>query len=146
MSELPPATRVKAGRAAALSLYETLSRIQLPPASEIPTANQTNPTAGTNATRWVIPNSEIALVRVASGPRSGEFLFSAETVAKADDYYERVRGLAYARPIPLEHMRELVIVGGGWLVPSAWIQSLPAWFRRGSKAPASAACSRMPRG
>lgn len=129
LSEIPPAIRVKSGRVATLSLYETLSRIQLPPASEIPTADQSNPAAGTNATRWVIPNTEIALVRVASGPRSGEFLFSAETVANADKFYERVRGLAYARPVPLEHMRELVIVGGGWLVPSAWIQSLPPWFR-----------------
>ena len=93
LSEVPPATRVKTGRAAAMALYETLSRIQLPPSDEIPTADQLNPLAGTNATRWVIPNTEIALVRAPSGPRSGEFLFSAETVAKADDFYERVRGL-----------------------------------------------------
>jgi MscS family membrane protein len=129
LSEVPPATRVKVGRTAAMALYETLSRIQLPPASEIPTADPSIPPAGTNVTRWVIPNTEIALVRVANGPRSGEFLFSPETVAKADEYYERVRRLAYTRPVPLEHMRELVIVGGGWLVPSTWIQSLPAWFR-----------------
>jgi len=129
LSEVPPATRVKVGRAAAMALYDTLSRIPLPPDGEIPTAELINPSAGTNSVRWVIPNTEIALVRVANGPRSGEFLFSAETVAKADEFYERVRGLAYSRPVPLEHMREVVIVGGGWLVPSAWIQSLPAWFR-----------------
>ncbi len=130
LSEVPPATRVKAGRAAALSLYETLSRIQLPPPGEIPAADLFNPIVGTNSARWTIPNTQIVLVRVATGPRSGEYLFSAETVAQAEDYYERVRGLAYARPVPLEHMRELVMVGGGWWVPSAWIQSLPAWLRR----------------
>jgi len=32
--------------------------------------------------RWVIPNTEIALVRAKSGPRSGEFVFSADTVAR----------------------------------------------------------------
>ena len=88
-----------------------------------------NPLAGTNSTRWVIPNTEIALVRVPSGPHSGEFLFSAETVAKADDFYERVRGLAYTRPVPLENMHEIVIRGGGWLIPYAWIQAMPAWLR-----------------
>ena len=109
LSEVPPATRVKTGRAAAMALYETLSRIQLPPADEIPAADQLNPLAGTNAARWVIPNTEIVLVRAPSGPHSGEFLFSPETVAKADEFYERVRGLAYTRPVPLEHMREIVI-------------------------------------
>jgi len=68
-------------------------------------------------------------VRTPSGPRSGEFLFSAETVAKADEFYERVRGLAYTRPTPLENMREIVIRGGGWLVPYAWVKAMPAWLR-----------------
>ena len=125
LSEVAPATRVKTGRGAAMALYDTLNRIQLPPSDEIPTADQLNPLAGTNATRWVIPNTEIVLVRAPSGPRSGEFLFSAETVAKADEFYERVRGLAYTRPVPLENMREIVIRGGGWLVPYAWVKAMP---------------------
>ena len=73
-------------RVAALALYDTLSRIQLPPSDQIPTTDQLNPLAGTNAARWVIPNTEIVLVRAPSGPHSGEFLFSPETVAKADDF------------------------------------------------------------
>ena len=129
LSELPPASRRKGGIAAALALYETLSRIQLPPFDSIPDADQLNPLTGTNSTRWVIPNTEIALVRVPSGPHSGEFLFSAETVAKAGDFYERVRGLAYTRPVPLENLHEIVISGGGWPVPYAWIQAMPAWLR-----------------
>jgi MscS family membrane protein len=36
LSQLPPAARVKSGRAAALYLYEVLSRIPLPPVQEIP--------------------------------------------------------------------------------------------------------------
>jgi MscS family membrane protein len=129
LSQLPPATRVKAGRAAALALYDTLNRIHLPPSDEIPTADHLNQLAGTNATRWTIPNTEIVLVRAPNGSHSGGFQFSAETVAKADEFYERIRGLAYTRPIPLENLRELVILGGGWLVPSTWIQALPAWLR-----------------
>jgi len=129
LSHVPPATRAKTGRVAALALYDTLSRIQLPPFDEIPVADQLNPLAGTNATRWVIPNTEIVLVRAPSGPHSGEFLFSAETVARADEFYERVRGLAYTRPIPLENMREIVIRGGGWLVPYAWVEAMPAWLQ-----------------
>lgn len=129
LSEVAPATRVKTGRGAATALYETLNRIQLPPSDEIPTADQLNPLAGTNAARWVIPNTEIVLVRAPSGPRSGEFLFSGETVARADEFYGRVRGLAYTRPVPLENLREIVIRGGGWLVPYAWVKAMPAWLR-----------------
>ncbi len=77
----------------------------------------------------MIPNTEIVLVRAPSGPHSGEFLFSAETVAKADTFYERVRSLAYTRPIPLENMLEIVIRGGGWLVPYTWVEAMPAWLQ-----------------
>ena len=129
LSEVPPAARGKVGRAAAGALYVTLSRIQLPPFDEIPGAGQVNQPAGTNATRWVIPNTEIALERAPNGPRSGEFLFSADTVAKAGHFYERVRGLAYTRPVPLERLNELGAIGGGWMIPHRWIQALPSWLR-----------------
>jgi MscS family membrane protein len=129
LSELPPASRRKGAIAAALALYETLSRIQLPPVDSIPDADPLNLPTSINSTRWVVPNTEIALDRVPSGPRSGEFLFSAGTVAKAGDFYERVRGLPYTRPVPLENLHEIVISGGGWPIPYAWIQAMPAWLR-----------------
>jgi MscS family membrane protein len=121
-SELPPAYRRKGAVAAALALYETLSKIQLPPFESIPDAD-------IKAERWVIPNTEIALVRVKSGPHSGEFLFSAETVAKAKDFYERVHGLSYTRPVPLKNFREMVVDGAGWPIPFAWVQAMPAWLQ-----------------
>src|SRR5262245_8607578 len=129
LSEVPPAARQKTGRSAALALYEILARIPLPPVDEIPDAAQFAARAGTGAARWVIPNTEIALVRAASGPRSGEFLFSADTVARAEDFYERVRGLPYLRRVPLERVHEMVAIGGGWMVPYAWIKALPASLR-----------------
>ena len=129
LSELPPASRRKGGIAAALALYETLSRIQLPPFDSIPDADPLNPPTSSNSTRWVVPNTQIALVRMPSGPHSGEFLLSAETVAKAGNFYERVRGLAFTRTVPLENVHELVITGGGWPVRPAWILAMPAWLR-----------------
>jgi len=106
-----------------------LSRIQLPPFDSIPDADPLNSPTSSNSTRWVVPNTEITLVRMPSGPHSGEFLFSTETVAKATDFYEQVRGLPYTRPVPLENPHEIVISGGGWPVPYAWIQAMPAWLR-----------------
>ena len=129
LSEVPPAARETTGVAAAVALYEILSRIPLPPLDEIPDASQVKQPASTGPTRWVIPNTEIALERAQSGPRSGEFLFSAETVARADEFYERVRGLPYIRPVPFENLKEFDAIAGGWMVPYAWIQSLPASLR-----------------
>lgn len=137
LSQVPAAARLKTGRAAAIALYETLSRIPLPPQPEIPgpeadkraAVSPAGETAATPITHWVIPNTEITLVREASGPHGGEFLFSAETVARAGDFYERVRGQAYTRRVPLENLPELLISGGGWMVRIAWIRALPAWFQ-----------------
>ena len=114
LTEVPPAARRKTGISAATALYETLSRIQLPPFDQIPDAAQMSGLSGSNAERWVIPDTEIVIERVKSGSRSGEFLFSAGTVARSEEFYERVRGLPYTRPIPLKYFREIVIgVGAG---------------------------------
>jgi len=129
LNELPPVARQKGGRAAALFLYDTLNRISLPPFDEIPGGNLATSPTGTNASRWVVPNTEIALVRMPSGPRSGEFLFSVDTVARAESFYEQVRGLAHTRPIPLGNLRAIVADGGGWPIPPRWIRAMPAWLR-----------------
>jgi MscS family membrane protein len=76
----------------------------------------------------VVPNTEIALVRAPSGPRSGEFLFSPETVANAGDFCTRVRGLEYTRPFPLKNLQEVLECGGGWMIPYTWVQTMPRWL------------------
>jgi MscS family membrane protein len=136
LSGLPPAARVKGSRSAALSLFEVLSRIKLPPFEQIPDAIQLAPSPGNgvgpvggSVPRWVIPDTEIALVRVQSGPRAGEYLFSAETVANAEKFYERVRDLPYTRPVPIEGAKELVVSGGGSMIPPGWVRAMPAWLR-----------------
>lgn len=122
LSGVPRAARTKAGRAAAVALYEILSRIQLPPFEEIPDT-------GTNAPRWVIPHTQIALVRMASGPQEGAFLFSADTVKHLGEFYARVRHLPYTRPVPLEHVADILTQSGGWMIPNRWLNALPDWLR-----------------
>ena len=129
LSQLPPALRGKKSRDAARDLYEVLSRIQLPPLDEIPEPNQLELLGDTQSASWVIPNTEIVLVRSQSGAQSGQFLFSPETVLKADDFYERVRGLPYTRPVPLENIQEIIGKHGGWMIPYRWIQAMPSWLR-----------------
>jgi MscS family membrane protein len=129
LSELPPASRIKAGGAAAMALYETLSRIQLPPVGEIPAGDEPVRLSATNAARWVIPHTEMVLVRMATGPHAGDFLFSADTVARATEFYQRVRDLPYLRPVPVKGLYEMRITGGGWMIPWSWIEAMPSWCR-----------------
>jgi len=126
LSEVPPAARIKTGYAAANALYEVLSRIPLPPPDQIPDADQIKPAGSADAQKWVIPNTEIALVRAKTGAHSGEFLFSPDTVARALEFYERVRGLPYIRPVPLKDVHGIISTSGGWMIPYSWIQALPA--------------------
>jgi MscS family membrane protein len=129
VAALPPAARLKGSRAAALSLYEVLSRIELPPLDRIPDAKDVAAGAGGGLTRWVVPDTEIALVRVQAGPRSGEWVFSPDTVARAGEFYDRVRHLPYRRPVPMQGAKELVVSGGGWMIPHGFVQSMPAALR-----------------
>lgn len=129
LSEMPAGGREKASRAAAIALYETLSRIPLPPFEAIPDAGELGPPGHDEAVRWVVPHTEIVLIRVQGGPRPGQFLFSPETVARAEEFYERVRKLPYVREVPVRNIHEIVAVGGGWMVPYSWIQSLPQTLR-----------------
>ncbi len=126
LSKVPPAARGKTGGAAAAALYETLSRIDLPAWEEIPGADQA---ADTHFVRWTIPHTEITLVRVQGGSSGGEFLFSADTVARAGAFYKRVRGLPYSRPVPLKGFYGVLTAGGGWPIRFSWIHAMPTWLQ-----------------
>ena len=73
-------------------LHEVLARVELPPEPEIPDAKAVT---DSGLTEWLIPETPIRIERVEAGPRAGEFLFSAETVAAADRLYRRAKQLPY---------------------------------------------------
>src|SRR4029453_4888806 len=71
-------------------LHEVLNRVDIPPDEQIPGDDDV---ARAPVERWRIPNTRITIARVTSGPRSGEYLFTAETVSQLEDYYARVAKL-----------------------------------------------------
>jgi len=124
VSAIPPAAlRERAGQAAYL-LWEVLARIELPPLADVPDAAAFTDKA---PARWRIPQTEITISRIAKGPRAGEFLFSADTVARIREFYEAVRHLPYLRPMPIGSPRLQAIEITGWLIPPAMVAALPAW-------------------
>ena len=142
LSEVPPAARFEMGRDGMVYLYEVLSRIELPPAEEIPDATAYTDTmedTGDNkengnrkTASWTIPHTEITLARVAKGPRAGEFLFDPETVARAAEFYEKTRTLPYRRDVPLENYAEkraYLSMASGVIAPRT-LEGLPDWLKR----------------
>ena len=136
LSEIPVAARKRTGRAAAVALYGVLNRIPLPPWEAIPDGTKLTAN-GTNTIRWVIPDTEIVLERTTDSTGEGKFLFSPETVERASEFHEKVKGLPYQRDVPLENLSWILATGGGWMVPYSWVQALPDWLQQpiGGQAP-----------
>jgi MscS family membrane protein len=113
LSQTSPTTRIEVGYDGTTFLYEMLTRINLPPDETIPDAsafNQDNESA-----RWTIPHTEITIARINGGPHRGEFLFTPETINRAEEFYGKVRHLSYLVPVPLEHTAELREYMPGWI-------------------------------
>jgi MscS family membrane protein len=138
LSKTPPAARFDMGRDGIIYLYEVLSRIELPPETAIPGA-AAFPDAGGDRkadgkpASWTIPHTEITLTRVTEGPDAGEFLFSAATVARAGEFYQKTRVLPYRRDIPLKNYAEKrdYLSMASWLIPPRIIEGLPDWLKYG---------------
>jgi len=126
LSEIPPSAQTEAGYDAATFLYDTLSRIELPPVDEIPDSAAFEEVK--EDAEWTIPNTEITIWRVETGLNEGEFLFSPETVARAREFHQKVRGLPYHRAVAIENTTTLRNIGPGWWLSMSTIESLPGWL------------------
>lgn len=90
LSRIGEALLAEVGIGNALYLYDTMNRIDLPPPEEIPDAAMVK---AQNLTRWAIPGTEITIARIDDGERAGEFLFTADSLARAREFYRLVQDL-----------------------------------------------------
>lgn len=124
LSAIPSSLVETEGCEAAVCLKEVLDRIPLPPLDTLPDAAAVK-TAGID--RWRLPNTEISLVRLTTGPRAGDFVFSADSVARAEEFFERVRHVPYRPDAGSPGLFDSYVQLGGWMIPEALIRRLPAW-------------------
>ena len=90
-SKLGPIGREQEAKEAAIFLKEVIDRIYIPNWAEVPDLSADT----ADVKKWRLANTDIILFRIESGEYAGEFLFSADTVLRAQSYYERVKHLAY---------------------------------------------------
>jgi MscS family membrane protein len=90
LSRIGEALLEEIGVGDALYLYDTMNRVALPPPEQIPDAAMAK---AQNLARWTIPGTEITIARVEDGERAGAFLFTADSLARARQFYELVQDL-----------------------------------------------------
>jgi MscS family membrane protein len=93
LSELPPAMVEESSRHLAIQLKEILDHIALPSIESIPDAEAM---AKSEFKRWTLPNSEIRIQRIEKGPRTGEYLFTPETLSRIPEFYDKIKDLPYS--------------------------------------------------
>lgn len=124
LSAVPPATRDKVGGAAAGYLIDILARLPEVPAADIPGAPGRD--WGKLPAKWAIPGTEIYIVRIDDGPRSGEYLFSSESIGRLPQFYSLIIGQPPLRPTAFNSWHEEVAHLTGPIFSDRMIRSLPA--------------------
>ncbi|MFM7249868.1 MAG: mechanosensitive ion channel family protein [Planctomycetaceae bacterium] len=127
LSAQAPSLADSKGREAATCLKEVLDRIPLPPEATIPDAAAVK---ADGIEHWRLPGTEIVLERAQTGRRAGDFIFSADTVARAESFFARVRTLPYRPDAGSPGLHDAYVTVGGNLVPQSLIRRLPAWAHR----------------
>ncbi|MEL7510426.1 MAG: hypothetical protein AAFN42_24110, partial [Cyanobacteria bacterium J06554_1] len=123
-SKVPPRLEQDVAIEGTILLKEIFDRIDIPPYGQIPDAAEMDK----DLSRWTIPNTEISLVKISEGSRVGEFLFSSETGARLEEFYEKVKTLPY-KPNSTEGFYRFYISNPGQILSSKWIQRLPSWLK-----------------
>jgi len=147
LSQLPEAYRKDRAIEAALQLKEVLDRTFPPFLESIPDAKMVAAARKDGeAYRWRYPNTEIEIVEAMEGEKRGHFLFSAETVQRAGEFYNKVRDLPYRHESSPERVSKYDWAGEsagfydyyvllpGSLIPEAHllgrvVDRLPSWFK-----------------
>jgi MscS family membrane protein len=132
LSDIPATRRKNVGYEATLMLKEILDRIELPLLDQIPdaeaVASELEEKKYPRFLRWQIPNTNIEIARVEAGPRTGDFLFTPQTIDHMDDFLDKVKHLPYKSDVSTTpDFLHFYASTPGRLLPPKWSRLLPAW-------------------
>jgi len=125
-SQLPPVRAERLAVEATLILNDLLGRVTIPPYAEVPDTLAMAELPPDAPRDWRIPGTEIEIARVAEGPRAGQYLFSAETVARVREFYLLAQNMPYKTGAMEGFYERFTREPGPW-IPVTWTRALPDW-------------------
>ena len=123
LSAIPPASRYQVGRDTIAYLLDILGRVGAPNPDSIPDAETLAEREG--ATKWLIPETPIKIVRINEGPREGEFLFSERTVRSAPRFFDGIKAIPLRSGLGIESWRYALLQASGPMIPAWLVDAIP---------------------
>jgi MscS family membrane protein len=118
-----PATSDSVATAAVAYLADILARLPTIPLDTVP--GGPGWTGGALPPHWTIPGTEIRIVRLTDGPRTGDYVFSAGTVARLPAFYARIADQPVIQPgVTGNWVQVKRRITGPWLAPLG-LEELP---------------------
>lgn len=130
LSHVPAVSRHWVGVETVLLIKEVLDRLPTTPIDNVPDTAEVR-AASPPIADWVVPFSEMRIVRTEEGARAGQFVFSADTVARAREFYDAVKSFAERPDARADSFEFFTLTPGNLLPPKwyLWIEELPEWTR-----------------
>ena len=113
-------------------LSEILDRIPIPPLDTIPDSEEV---LSKKLNLWRVPDTEISITLIKEGTRKGDWVFSANTVKKTDEFYNNVKHLPYKKDAKVglinnkTGLLERYIDFTGPIIPINFTNHIPNWLR-----------------
>ena len=127
LTATPPALQREVGSESSVFLIDILLRLPRIDPAEIPGGDVASSDLPAS---WTVPNTEITLVRIEDGPRAGEYLFSADTVARLAEFHERIISYPVIWDSQFDNWGEELMAWTGPLFPERRLESLPGSLTR----------------
>lgn len=128
LDPLPPAIRFKAGGAAFGYLKDILDRLPEVPPTDIPGAPGRD--WGKLPDKWRLPGTNIVIAKVESGPRAGEYLFTADTVERLPAFHKLIISEPPLQPTRFLNWHQEQVNFTGPFIPDALLRQLPDALKR----------------
>ena len=133
LSRIPIAILEQQSWRLTIQLKEILDRMPVPAIQEVPDAEAMQ---GRTFKKWKIPDSDLTIALVESGPRAGEYLFTAETVDQVPSLYDAIK----AEPRRIEASVGIydflfmkpagIAIMTAQVIPSRWLLEGDSWTNR----------------
>ena len=133
LSRIPIAILEQQSWRLTIQLKEILDRMPVPAIQEVPDAEAMQ---GRTFKKWKIPDSDLTIALVESGPRAGEYLFTPETVDQVPSLYDAIK----AEPRRIEASVGIydflfmkpagIAIMTAQVIPSRWLLEGDSWTNR----------------